>query len=117
MNPENLTPFKPGESGNPKGRPKKLPKIDDLLADVLGEDENSGEAKAILEALVKRAKVKGGDKAAEILLDRAFGKPKQQVEQTTTLTDKRIDESKLTDDELRFLAEIQRKCGISEAQS
>lgn len=84
--PKGAKPFEPGQSGNPSGRPRKLPKIDDLLAEVLGDDENSGEAKAILEALVKRAKLKGGDKAAEILLDRAFGKPKQTIEQKTEIT-------------------------------
>jgi len=40
---------------------------------------------------------------------------KQQVEQKTTLKDERIDPSKLTDEELRTLAEIQRKSGVSEA--
>lgn len=40
---------------------------------------------------------------------------KQEIEQKTTIKDDRIDESKLTDDELRTLAEIQRKSGISEA--
>lgn len=77
---ENLTPFKPGQSGNPHGRPKKLPAIDKLMADVLGsEDDDNSEAKAILNALVTRAK-KGDTRAAEILLDRGYGKPKQQVE-------------------------------------
>lgn len=36
---------------------------------------------------------------------------KQEVEQSTTIKDERIDASKLTDEELRFLAEIQRKGG------
>lgn len=38
---------------------------------------------------------------------------KQEIDQKTTIEDKRIDASKLTDDELRILAEIQRKSGIS----
>lgn len=42
---------------------------------------------------------------------------KQEIDQKTTLEDKRIDPSKLTDEELRFLAEIQRKSGASEATS
>jgi hypothetical protein len=37
---------------------------------------------------------------------------KQEIDQKTTLTDQRIDESKLTDEELRVLAEIQRKGGV-----
>jgi hypothetical protein len=40
---------------------------------------------------------------------------KQEVEQKTTITDDRIDESKLTDEELRTLAELQRKSRPSEA--
>jgi hypothetical protein len=63
--------FKPGESGNPAGRPKKLPGLDKLLAEVLGEDLT--EAKAILQALLVRAK-KGHVRSAQIILDRAFGK-------------------------------------------
>jgi hypothetical protein len=71
--------FKPGQSGNPKGRVKKIPALDKLLADVLGsiEDEDS-EMKAVINALITRAK-KGDVRAAEVLLDRAYGKPKQEL--------------------------------------
>lgn len=77
-NAENLIDhrFKPGQSGNPNGRPKKLPEIEDLLLEVLGE--NAEGAKAILHALLRRAK-KGNVRAAEILFDRAFGKVKQEI--------------------------------------
>lgn len=72
--------FQPGQSGNPNGRPKELPKLDVLLADVLGEDKDGIEAaKAILMAL--RAKATKGDvRAAEVLLDRAYGKSKQVID-------------------------------------
>lgn len=40
---------------------------------------------------------------------------KQEIDQKTTLKDERIDTSSLTDDELRILAEIQRKSRVSEA--
>lgn len=74
------TEFKPGQTGNPHGRPRKLPEIDKLLADVLGgEDDENSEAKAILVALVARAK-KGDTRAAEILLDRGYGKAKQTID-------------------------------------
>lgn len=75
--PNEETQFKPGQSGNPNGRPKKLPEIDDLLADVLG-DEDGNEAKEILNALLKEAK-KGNVRAAEVLLDRAYGKASQPL--------------------------------------
>lgn len=69
-----------GESGNIHGRPKKLPKIDDLIKEVLGSDDpETSEAKKILEALLTRAK-RGDVRAGEILLDRAYGKAKQPVE-------------------------------------
>lgn len=74
------TEFKKGQSGNPKGRPKKLPELDKLLADVLGEEKDGITAgEAILKAL--RAKAAKGDvRAAEVLLDRAYGKAKQTMD-------------------------------------
>jgi len=83
MNDENLKPFPKGVSGNPAGRPKKLPKIDDLLQDILGsEEDKDSEAHAILMSLVKQAK--GGNvKAAEILLDRAYGKAQQYIDHSS----------------------------------
>ena len=76
-NEKNLKHFKKGQSGNPKGRPLKLPALDKLMADVLGEEKDGITAgEAILKAL--RAKATKGDvRAAEVLLDRAYGKPKQ----------------------------------------
>lgn len=80
--PENLEKgkWKKGQSGNPAGRPKKLPELRELLANVLG-DEKDGKtaAEAILMAL--RAKATKGDvRAAELLLDRAYGKAKQDID-------------------------------------
>jgi hypothetical protein len=75
--------FKKGESGNPNGRPKKLPELDKLLADVLGEEKDGiTAAEAILKAL--RAKATKGDiRAAEVLLDRGYGKAKQSMDITS----------------------------------
>jgi len=78
--PNDKTKFKKGASGNPNGRPKKLPDLHILLADVLGEEKDGiTAAEAILKAL--RAKATKGDiRAAEVLFDRCYGKPKQQVD-------------------------------------
>jgi hypothetical protein len=85
--PENLKPFKKGQSGNPNGRPKKLPQLDKLLADVLGEEKDGiTAAEAILKKLRQMA-AQGNLRAAEILLDRGYGKPRQAVDNTVTITD------------------------------
>jgi hypothetical protein len=72
--------FKKGQTGNPNGRPRKLPELDKLLADVMGEEKDGlTAAEAILKAL--RAKATKGDiRAAEVLLDRAYGKAKQTID-------------------------------------
>ncbi len=54
--------------------------------------------------------------AGPIFALKNFGwRDKQEIEQKTTLKDERIDASKFTDDELRTLAELQRKGGVSQA--
>ena len=61
---------------NREGRPKKLPNLDEILIEVLGEEIKGKEAlKAVLLAIRKKA-LKGDTRAAELLLDRAFGKLK-----------------------------------------
>jgi hypothetical protein len=72
--------FKKGQTGNPNGQPRKLPELDKLLADVMGEEKDGlSAAEAILKAL--RAKATKGDiRAAEVLLDRAYGKAKQTID-------------------------------------
>jgi hypothetical protein len=81
-NPDNIKKhkFKPGQTGNPNGRPKKLPEIDILLAEVLSE-KNGGvtAAEKILRVLISKAQ-KGDLRAAEILLDRAYGKARQSID-------------------------------------
>jgi hypothetical protein len=73
------TRFKKGQSGNPKGARPKIPQLDVLLATVLGAEKNGiSAAQEILIALYKRAK-SGDVRAAEVLLDRGWGKTKQDV--------------------------------------
>lgn len=65
---------------NKKGAPKKLPALDVLLAEVLGsEDEKKSQAEEIIRALLKKA-LKGDVRAAELLLDRGYGKVLQKID-------------------------------------
>ena len=82
-NTKGLTPYKKGQTGNPKGRPRKLPELDKLLIGVLGEKKDGlSAAEAILRKLRQTAISGTGAsnlRAAEILLDRAYGKAKQEI--------------------------------------
>lgn len=73
---------------NGGGRPPKLPELHVLLANVLGKEGKEGltAAEEILNALHAKAK-KGDTRAAELLLDRAYGKPKQTSETTLKTTE------------------------------
>jgi hypothetical protein len=85
-NPQNIEKhkFPKGQTGNPNGRPRRLPELDKLLADVLGEEKDGvSAAEAILKALRLKAS-KGDVRAAEIILDRAYGKARQTIEQHNT---------------------------------
>ena len=75
--PENIIPhkFKKGQSGNPKGRPKKLPGLDELITEVLGDGDAM---ERVLRKLLSMAE-KGNLRAIEMILDRAYGKAKQEV--------------------------------------
>lgn len=90
ITPPGAKPFKKGQSGNPKGKPRKIPELKILLADVLSEEKDGIEAaKAILMAL--RAKATKGDvRAAEVLLDRAYGKSKETIQHSGEITQRVI---------------------------
>lgn len=74
-------PFQKGDPRiNREGRPKKIPNLDVLLAELLDDDDQS--AKLILSALIEKAK-DGDVRAAQVILDRAYGKPKESIDLTT----------------------------------
>lgn len=77
---ENLTSYVKGTSGNRRGRPPKLPALDTLMAEILGEKKDGVTAmKVILMALRAKA-FKGDIRAAEILFDRAYGRTRSLLE-------------------------------------
>ncbi len=82
-NTSGLKPFPKGVSGNPGGRPKKLPVTDVILRklDQKCTQDKAGRtwAELIVVALLGRA-VKGDVKAIAELIDRAEGKAKQRNE-------------------------------------
>lgn len=87
VNIQNLKPFKKGSDArrNMKGRPPKLPQLDVLLDEVLGDETNGiTAAKKILQALFSKAS-KGDVRAAEVLLDRAYGKAKLEIQHLGTI--------------------------------
>ncbi len=87
--PKGAKPFKKGKSGNPKGRPPKIPELTDLVNKVLGEEKKTttGSVMTAMEAVVRgllSKAVKGDVRAAEVLLNRAYGLPKQTIEADIT---------------------------------
>jgi len=100
-NNENLKPFKPGESGNPNGRPRKLLTIlkdhgyskDDIRQSFehIGwnttedlEEILSDKTKPVILKLVARAFIKGSERGdfrfVSEILQHVIGKPKEQSE-------------------------------------
>jgi len=80
MSVKDLKSYKPGQSGNLKGRPKNMPGVNELLAEVIDED-----ARRSILRMLKAHAIKGNMKAIEIILDRLYGKPKQQTELTGSM--------------------------------
>ena len=91
-NEENLIPYKKGQSGNPKGRPKgsknrsstarKWLALEQSKENPITEaEETLSQEDLITLALIKKAR-DGDVQAYQKLLDSAYGAPVQQIEQT-----------------------------------
>ena len=114
----NLSPWKPGQSGNPSGRPRGTR---DLAGYVL---ETTDAGRELIDALVSIARgimpnvpVQEGSrprkdrqvrpvdqlKAIEMLLDRGFGRSPQQLDIAHSVSDRPLEH--LSDEMLRLLAE------------
>lgn len=78
------TAFKPGRSGNPRGRPRSGYAVTEIFRDAL--DEQIGEDKktklrVIFDVLFKRF-LEGETLASRIILERAYGNPLQDLSVT-----------------------------------
>lgn len=87
----NATSFRPGESGNPKGRPKSITLSEALrieLAKVKPEgDGEQTNAEAIAEMLCRQAATHNNIMAAKEIADRTEGKPRQTLDVDMSLFD------------------------------
>lgn len=94
MNTQNLKPFKPGQSGNPAGRPKGargratiirrwLEAIDKAKNPITGDTEQMSVEDRMTLAILAKA-LKGDTNAYKALMDSAYGAPKQEIEETST---------------------------------
>ena len=129
----NLSPWKPGHSGNPSGRPRGTR---DLAGYVL---ETTDGGKELVDALIciargvmpnvaaqegsrprKDQQVRPADqlKAIEMLLDRGFGRSPQQLDIAHSVSDRPL--AHLSDETLRLLVENGRQLeggsGVVEGQ-
>jgi hypothetical protein len=95
-NPKNLKPFKKGQSGNPAGRPPKLPGIDEIIAKVMSETDAEGHTRT--EKILRKMAIKAETdcRAAELTFERSYGKVKN-------ITDLSLNIEQLTENELDLI--------------
>jgi hypothetical protein len=101
------TQFKPGDKPRLGKKKIKLPNLDEALAYVLGENikDDITALEIVLKALRAKA-VRGDVKAIDLLLSRAYGKPKQFIEQVNK---NQVDLTGLSEEELFLVAKLQEK--------
>ena len=87
-------PFKKGDARiNRKGRPLKIRNLDELLRDVLDEDMNGRQAMELVLIALRKKAMAGDTRAAELLMDKRYGKLKtlSEIDLTSQLSDTDID--------------------------
>lgn len=124
--PQNLKPYKPGESGNLKGRPKD---IENVLADYFFSEHNlkltKTQSQDIIQVILGKTKKelmelasndnlpfwisliankakrdfeKGSLHILDVLFDRVYGKPKEEIDQTISSSISILNIDPLSDD-------------------
>lgn len=75
-NPENVigkgNRWQKGQSGNPKGRPKKLPDLHDAFVEILSEEKKDKNALEHVLAKLRSEALNGNIRAIELLLRYAY---------------------------------------------
>jgi hypothetical protein len=99
-----------------KGFAGRKPKADEARIRDLVSPYTDGAIASVIDIMQTAEKDSDRLAAAKLILAYRFGQPPQHIDHTTG-GDKinRPDLSKLTDDELRTIAALQRKAGIGEA--
>lgn len=91
---ENLIPhqFKPGQSGNPSGRPKGTLSLSNLLRKQLEEvvAEDGRTAADMLVATTVRAALKGDKAARQLAWEYIDGKPSQHIDLNANISEVQI---------------------------
>jgi len=89
------------KSGGAKnqGRKRSLPALDLLIAEVLSDEQNGMSAAEAILKVIRQKAIKGDLKAAEMLLNRAYGKPKESIEVKVTEVEISFDDSNTTGEE------------------
>jgi hypothetical protein len=103
------TAFKKGQSGNPGGRPKKTE--EERTLEAMCRERTPEALHAILRIMAGSKQDRAKLAAAQYVLDRAWGKPKESVELSGAdggpiETKQTLDVSGLSPDQLRALASI-----------
>jgi len=78
--------FKPGQSGNPNGRPKGVQSIPDILRKI-GDEEGTADGKSKLDVIMYKVfqfALEGKPWAVQFIADRTEGRALERVEQHVT---------------------------------
>lgn len=105
--------FKPGQSGNPKGRLKGIPELRTILIEEFGSVEGmKSKLNNVFAALYKRS-LRGDPKAAQLLIDRVWGKAPDKIE----FSKAGFDFTLMSDDDLQVVLKLMEKYINEQQQS